>query len=430
MRTLTLVALALTTLCTVATADVPLVTDGEARAVIVTPAEALPVVGYAAKELAYHVERATGVTLPIAAEGEAPEAEAYVYVGATEAASDAGIDVTALAYEETVLRTQGNALFIAGQDEEGDPLHNDTNAGTLWGVYELIERELGVIWMWPGELGTHVPPAEEVVVPETDERFEPWLLQRNVRHGILSRGEPVTPRFTNEGRKAYAHDQNVFLRRHRMGRNHQLRYGHAFNPWWDRYGDEHPEWFQLVNGKRGPTRPGARFSMCVSAPGLHEQIIGNWLEMREENPDEVVNINVCENDIRGSCECETCTSWDGPQPESIHPRFGPRVVSDRYAKFWGIMCEKAMAIDPDAIVMAYAYVNYAPPPSEGTELPPNMLIGSVPDLFFPRTPDEQQFILDMWQGWADTGASIFLRPNYMLHGYCMPHIFALSLIHI
>ncbi|MFP4248923.1 MAG: DUF4838 domain-containing protein, partial [Armatimonadota bacterium] len=163
---------------------------------------------------------------------------------------------------------------------------------------------------------------------------------------------------------------------------------------------------------------------CVSDPGFHNRIIANWLEEREANPDRVININVCENDIHGLCECETCQSWDGPQPDEIHPRFGPRVVSDRYARFYQIICDKAMAIDPDAIVMAYAYVNYAPPPSEGTELPENMMVGSVPDLFFPRTEEEQQFILEMWKGWADTGASIFLRPNYMLHGYVMPHIFA------
>ncbi|MGI5820172.1 MAG: DUF4838 domain-containing protein [Armatimonadota bacterium] len=423
MRSLTLVALALIALCAVAFAEVPLVTNGQARAVIVIPAEPLPVAQYAAEELAYHVERATGVALPIVTEDAVPEAESFVYVGATDAAREAGIDVDALAFEETVLRAEGNALIIAGQDEGGDPLAQDTNAGTLWGVYELLERELGVVWMWPGELGTHVPEADEVVVADLDERFEPWLIQRNVRHGMIERGEPITPRFTADGRVAYAHDQSVFLRRHRMGRNHPLSYGHAFNAWWDRYGDEHPEWFQLVNGRRGPTSPGARFSMCVSDPGYHERIIANWLEQREADPDAVININVCENDIRGLCECETCLSWDGPQPDSINPRFGPRVVSDRYARFWGIICEKAMEIDPDAIVMTYAYVNYAPPPSADITLPPNLLIGVVPDLFFPRTEEQQQFIFDMWSGWARTGASIFLRPNYTLHGYVMPHIY-------
>ena len=422
MRLLAFSAITLIASGAVAHADVALVEDGQARAVIVLPAEPLPVEQYAADELAYHVERATGVLLPIATEAELPAAEAYVFIGATDAAAGAGVDTEALAWEETVLLTTGNRLIIAGQDEDGDPLSTETNAGTLWGVYELLERELGVVWMWPGELGTHVPAADEVVIADTDERFEPALLQRGVRAGNMMRGEPPTQRFTPEARAAYLHDQSVFLRRHRMGRNHPLSYGHAFNAWWDNYGAEHPEWFQLVSDRRGPRSDGARYSMCVSDPGFHERIIANWLEAREASPDSVFNINVCENDIQGLCECDVCTSWDGPQPASINPRFGPRVVSDRYAKFWGIICDKARAVDPNAIVMAYAYVNYAPAPSDGIELPPNMLIGSVPDIFFPRTEAEQQWTLEQWDGWADTGATLFLRPNYTLHGYAMPHI--------
>ena len=406
-------------------AEVPVVMDGRAQAVIVTAAEALPVAQYAAEELVYHVERATGVTLAVVTEDAIPAdaPAARIYVGATQAAADAGIDASALDGEESVLRTVGDALFIVGDDQDGDPLSVGTRAGTLWGVYELLERELGVVWMWPGELGTHVPPTDRVVIGDLDERFAPWLLQRNVRSGLMQR-EFITQPFTAEGLAAYAREQSIFLRRHRMGRVHPLSYGHAFNAWWDEYGAEHPEWFQLVNGRRGPTTPGTRFSMCVSNPELHSEIIARWERAREAAPGQFININICENDIQGLCECETCVSWDGPQPENINPRFGPRVVSDRYAKFWKIISEAAMAIDPEAITMAYAYVNYAPAPSADIELPPNMLIGSVPDIFFPRTEAEQQWILEQWEGWARTGASIFLRPNYTLHGYC------LSLIHI
>ena len=41
-------------------AEVPLVAEGQARAVIIVPTEPAPVAQYAAEELAYHVERATG----------------------------------------------------------------------------------------------------------------------------------------------------------------------------------------------------------------------------------------------------------------------------------------------------------------------------------------------------------------------------------
>ena len=113
-----------------------------------------------------------------------------------------------------------------------------------------------------------------------------------------------------------------------------------------------------------------------------------------------------------------------PQPASIHPRFGPRVVSDRYARFWLATQQRAAKHDPEAVVVAYAYVNYAPPPSPAIKLNDHIYVGTVPDLFFPRSADEQQWVLDQWDGWRRTGAKLFLRPNYFLAGYCMPYVYA------
>ncbi len=57
-------------------------------------------------------------------------------------------------------------------------------------------------------------------------------------------------------------------------------YGHAFTDWWKKYGAEHPEWFQLVNGQRGPTKPGGSYSMCVSNPEFQHKIVELWKERR------------------------------------------------------------------------------------------------------------------------------------------------------
>ena len=408
-----------------ALAGLPLVRDGRAAAVLVTARAPLPVARYAADEFVYHVRRATGVSLNVVPENALPpDAGSLLYIGACDAARSAGIDETALDDEATVLQSHGSAVFIVGNDGEGEALDGNTRAGTLWGVYELLERVLQVRWLWPGELGTFIPETDTVAIPVLDETVRPRLWQRNVRPGLIKRTLRTQP-FTSAGLKAYKQAQTVFLRRHRMGRKHVYRYGHAFNAWWDKYGEEHPDWFQLLpDGKRGPSSPNARFSMCVSAPGLHRQIVASWKEWRGANPGVFRNVNCCENDIRGLCVCDACTAWDGPQPDEIHPRFGPRVVSDRYARSWQAVRDLAAKEDPDAIVMAYAYVNYAPPPSPGISLHPNVLIGSVPDLFFPRTAAHQDWVKQQWMGWRRTGCSLFLRPNYMLHGYVMPHIFA------
>ena len=411
--------------CAAAEAGTAVVADGQAQAVVVTAAEPSAVARYAAEELVAHVAKATGVTLAIAAENAVPQAPAgRIYVGPCEAARQAGIDAATLSPEEFALKTVGPAVFIVGRDGEGGPLSIDTHAGTMWGVYELLEDVLGVRWLWPGELGTHVPKSTRVVVPDLDRRVKPWLLQRQLRPGLSLRGD-TSRGFSKEGYRHYSHAQAVFLRRHRMGRVVRFRYGHAFNGWWQRYGEDHPDWFQLLpDGKRGPTSLHARFSMCVSSPGYQRQIVEEWKQRRAANPGVFLNINCCENDIRGLCTCERCQAQDGPQPEDIHPRFGPRVVSDRYARSWLAVQQLAAKEDPEATVVAYAYVNYAPPPSPSIKLNGHVFVGTVPDLFFPRTAEQQKWVLEQWDGWARTGARLFLRPNYFLGGYCMPHIFA------
>jgi hypothetical protein len=408
-------------------AQVALVQDGEAQAVIVLPTAPTEVARYAAEELAYHVQKATGAELQIVADDAIPAQPAgRVFIGATRAARDAGIDVAALPTETVVLRTVDGSLLIAGEDTEGDPLLQATHCGTLWGVYELLDRFMGVRWLWPGELGEHVPQTDSIVIPAIDETIPPSMLQRNVREGL--RRPAGDTGFTEEGFAAYAQAQRVFNRRHRMGRSLPFKYGHAFETWWETYGEEHPEWFQLLeDGRRGPTTPTARTSMCVSDPNFQREIIERWKQARAETG-AWMNVNGCENDISGLCLCENCIAWDGPQPEltDIYDLRGRRMVSDRYARFWLSLQQMAAEEDPNAIVMGYAYTNYYPAPTSDVKLNRNVLVGMCPwpGFWYPRSERQQEWLKEQWAGWADTGASIFLRPNYTLDSYTMPHIYA------
>ncbi len=402
-------------------ADVQIVRDGAAAAVVVVADDPTPVAKYAAQEFVYHVEKATGARLAVVLEGDAPATpKTRIFIGNTKATRAAGIDAGRLPPETLKLRSRDHAFFIAGGDADGSPLHTDTPAGTLFGVYETLEEALGVRWLWPGELGEFVPKTKDVLLREQDRSVAPRFIQRHLRSGLGARGAKG---FSDEAFRKAVHDQAVWLRRHRMGRSMKLRYGHAFTDWGVRYGQEHPEWFNLLeNGKRDFSSHG-RFSMCVSNAGFHEQIVRLWKEQRAQNPGEFININCCENDVNGLCVCENCRAWDGPDRPAITPRYAMRCVSDRYARFWLAVQQLAAREDPQALVMAYAYVNYAPPPATDIRLNQNILVGAVPDIFFPRSPEERQWVFDQWVGWAKTGCRLFLRPNYTLQGYCMPHLF-------
>jgi hypothetical protein len=442
--------------------NVVLVEGRTARAVVVTADEPAPIAEYAARELVHHVELATGVRLAVARESDIPAQPAgRVYVGATTAARKAGIDPDALPAEVTVLRTAGNALFIVGHDGPDDPL-SETNiwSGTLWGVYELLEGEMGVRWLWPGELGTHVPKSERVVIGEMDRRIAPRFEIRRARP--TTRDNNPRNGFTEDGRLRYLEAERVFMRRHRMGRSHNptpYSTGHSFSNWWQQYGQQHPEWFQLrADGTRGPgNAAGARVAMCLTSPGLHQEIVRRFTEERKLHPDRPPILSIGENDVHDMCACENCQAWDDPFPTADELKAMPRYVRSsmqrpggaRYARFWKTVYEKLREVDPNVVVTAFAYSHYFPAPQQKIELDPHIIISFVPwmphtpvpapgdDLtptvyppgghrawFFPRYPEEQRWVMEQWDRWRATGASLYYRPNHTFNGYAMPHLYS------
>ncbi len=435
-----------------ASTEVAIVRGGRPAAVIVTADRPNAVCTYAATELAYHVRKASGAQLRIVTESTIPsDAGSRIYLGATRAAHATGLAFEHLAPETFILKSAPGALYIVGADTDGsapadtagsedlynapgksigDPLNMNTSAGTLFGVYEWLERDLGVRWLWPGELGTLVPKRTDVTAHAVAATIAPRFFQRAVRPGLSFTFDHAALGFTPQAAAAYAHDQTVFLRRNRMGRGVAMTYHHAFVDWWEKYGPEHPDWFQLLpDGKRGPAKPGGRFSMSVSNPGLQQQVVALWKAQPAPRPH---YINAVENDILGLCTCPDCLAWDGPEPADYSTftpptskMFGSRFVTDRYAKFWLAIQQLAAKDDPEVNVVGYAYENYFQPPTSGVKLNPHIVVGFCPSSYwYPRPPDEHAWVKQQWTGWSETGARLFSRTNYFLDGYCMPFIFA------
>ncbi|MBI5690367.1 MAG: DUF4838 domain-containing protein [Verrucomicrobia bacterium] len=418
--------------CIGARADITLVAPGQPPAVVVVPDRPTAVVKYAAEELVEHVRRASGVSLRITPESSVPtDPRCAIELGPTRAALAAGIEIERLPAEGSVIRTRGNRLFLAGRDGGGDPLERDTAAGTMFAVYEWLEQDLGVRWLWPGELGTHVPRASVIRAREGDRKVQPRFFQRHVRSGLGFKLEHPALGFTPKAAEAYAREQNVFVRRHRLGRSERFSYGHAFTDWWARYGQAHPEWFQLVKGQRGPAKPGARFSMCVSNPSLQAEIVRLWKE-KGGPAQRFPTINLVENDIVGLCECEACRAWDGPPPPDVMKFYSPSskvygtaFVSDRYARFALAVQQLAARENPDVKVIGYVYFNYFQAPTSGVRLNENVLLGYCPSGgWYPRAEDEHAWYQRQWRGWREAGARLFFRVNYFLDGYAMPYVFA------
>jgi hypothetical protein len=427
-----------------AAAQVSLVVDGEARGVVVTADAPTATAQYAAEELVRHVALATGPTLPVVPESEAPTGGiSRVFVGMTAAAAHVGIDAERLPREAYALRTVGNDFYIVGKESDGDPLdQGNPDAGTLFGVYELLERYLGVRWLWPGELGTFVPKSDSLEFSAANETDTPRLVSRSFYWGRMqgiASGQELSPEdarlgFSPEGARNYALAVRVLLRRHRMGGiDAKVRTGHAFSGWWEKHGEEHPEWFALRNdGTRGhPEKDYPNVPMCVSNESLQDFVVEQW--------DGGPFLLLGPVDRPGRCVCENCRAWDGPQPDPI-PWFAERIyktdyrsqelmagsTSDRYARFWKAVQAKAAKRNPDVLVsVSFIYENEFPVPTEVTYLGPNMYGEFVQwqdphQRYFPMPEEAYDWIKEQWVGWRKTGIRMGYRPNYLHDGYVMP----------
>jgi len=182
---------------------------------------------YAAKELVWHVERATGVTLSILSESDLPvETHTRVYLGDTEMTRHL-LDPDRLPPEAYMMRSVGNDLFIVGKEDQGDPLdQRNPQVGTLFGVYEFLENVLGVHWLWPGKLGTQVPKTETIEIWRANKTKSPalgfrsfyWGQMQGFANGTQTLGvEDARLGFSPEGASRYGKALAVLLRRHQMG---------------------------------------------------------------------------------------------------------------------------------------------------------------------------------------------------------------------
>jgi hypothetical protein len=445
-----------------AKAGIKLVSSGKACSAVVIPEKACEAVKFASRELRHHLKKASGVKFAEYKENLLPQGKygSLIYLGDCKKTRELGIYSEKLPRFNGVVQTAGNNLFLAGNDEKGK-LRRDTrgalvtSTGTLFSVYDMLDKELGVRWLWPGELGEFVPKKPDICITGIKRQVIPTLKYSNfwtnpIQSAPEGWGSP-------KNKKIFMKAQWLWLMRQRYCAPVYFIYGHAFGSYWQRFGKSNPEFFNLLpDGTRRPLKgdvTGRRMTMCVSNPVLHKRIVEEYKKIysKKASTDIYARGNilcVCENDTPGMCTCKQCRSWDAPSGLfAEHPYWGKGIIpavwnrfqvmgcddgagaenspslSERYAKFYLAVQKEAQKINPDVVVLGYAYANYNEPPVK-TKLNDHIIISYVEWPYFPFT--EQKLVKSRkgWDGWRATGARMFLRPNSTHSGHNMPIFYA------
>ncbi len=278
-------------------ADVTVVREGDPAAVIVVQADASEQLAEAVAELQTLIERSTGAALE-AAEA-APEGMAAIHIGRTAYVEGLGMDLGDL---------DGDGYVIEFPAPETVVILGPTEWGTEFGVYEFLERYVGVRWLMPGPDGTYVPEHESIVVPAEAVREEPAFFSRKYFGLRLE-------------------SQQVWARRNRL--HSRIEFHHHLNILFPRSDiEEHPEFYPMRNGERYLPAPEAKYygwQPCFTAPGIVDVAVERIVKFFDENP-EVESYSLGVNDSGGHCECENCRALDVGRKNLVNRDH----LSDRY----------------------------------------------------------------------------------------------------
>ncbi len=232
--------------------------------------------------------------------------------------------------------------------------------GTLYAVYDFLERACGVRWYAPTDLGLVAPKQPTLDVAEFERRHKPAMQYRWITPTALYMPGPPDA--------LSAREVQLWKLRMRIGGRY-FWVCHSFGHWPQQFLAEHPEWF--AQGYEHPSQP------CYTNPGALDQITREaeaWFD-REGNPaswDPRDVFGIVPSDDANWCQCDACKALrDDPEPGN--QQFNNRQAS-RYV--WGCVNEVARRVQashPDEWIGALAYWEYAYWP-EGFDLEPNVWV--------------------------------------------------------
>ena len=266
---------------------------------------------------------------------------------------------------------------------------------TLYAVYTFLSQQ-GCYWVMPGELG-EVIPRRMALAPTVSRVVSPdFHLVRSFFTGFQQ--------FFPQGGWIYINtdDYRDWALRNRFnavwsggatldwgadrGHGWIQNSGHSWNALvapYQKYFDQHPEWYPLVRGRRMPRSDvSIRLpnQLCVSNQQLRDHTVQQILAYFRANPrSQMFPMNPMDGP-NYNCECANCRALDPPghawnQDFSDHPRFPNLVLpplADRYLNYVNHVAERVARVHPDKLLEFYNYASRVPPTRE--QVHPNVSV--------------------------------------------------------
>ncbi|MCY2987289.1 MAG: DUF4838 domain-containing protein [Planctomycetota bacterium] len=315
--------------------EVVVVRKGVPVATVVLSREASKQLEEAASTLAHYVREASGAELVMVRDDMIPaNGTPRIHVGQNRLSATQNVLPATLDGDGFVLLTKGPDCVIVGP----------TDDGTEFGVYEFLERYVGVRWLLPGDHGTDVPRRPTITVPEGRLQDEPVFFSR-LLSGLQGPAQTRWARFNRmRGRVLFHH--------------HLLN---LFPP--SRYAKSQPEFFPVLKGETRylPQQDDDHgWQPCFTASGIVDEAVRNITRHFDEHPRET-SYSLGMNDSGSFCRCAACLA----QIPGDKNYLGLTDYSDLYYGWCSRVIEGVLQKHPDKWFGCLAYFNVATPPRRG-----------------------------------------------------------------
>ena len=291
---------------------------------------------------------------------------------------------------------KGNRLDIYG---------NNVN----FAVSDFLERECGVRFLWPGELGTVIPNGKVKKLADGYYGYQPQFgIRLSQSFHYPTRYMPIPDR----------NDLSKWMVHNKIGQELRGGFGHAFARLVPRekYGKDHPEYFSLVSpanwvGGGKPEQPkrtnmdGNVWQLCTSNNEVR-QIIAEKLAA---NPTTDIQ-SISPNDGGGFCECDKCKAQDYPLQKQFP-------LTNRMYDFLADIAARVKKLNPKTKIGLFSYSYFAGVPSRKVQLPDNCYLSLCYIQVEQLTPEMQKELDDKIIGLGKLGAKIVGREYWGTHYY-------------
>ncbi|MFW6059477.1 MAG: DUF4838 domain-containing protein [Phycisphaeraceae bacterium] len=243
-------------------AALTLIDEGQSRAAIVLADKPTRSARLAAHELQAHLRLVSGAEVPIVHETDAPGDDVVpIYVGESRATRAMGLMSYQFPPHHWLVRATSEHVVLIGRDDAdyGEVRYDSLGTwrgfkasepfyrvGTLYAVYDFLERFCDVRWYMITDVGRVAPQRQTVALDPTEQRGRTWTTYRRLGNPAWGKpgdqGEVDLRGIRRYRERPSRRDMNLHVLRSRMACE-PFGVNHSVHDYHERFGERHPEWF-------------------------------------------------------------------------------------------------------------------------------------------------------------------------------------------